>query len=145
MIQYLFQRSKKNLKIFFFFIGVIGLSSASSLKAEENDRFLRYLDIPLFAGFKELKDDSLLFNGIKGRLIESKARGEGEVEKIILFYHKVLPELGWKALKQVKKCTYKYCKVKYSREKEKLTIEVSLLSKGQKITEVSYELAPKVP
>lgn len=118
---------------------------ASSLKAEENHGFLRYLDIPLFSGFKELKEGSLLFNGVKGRLIESKARGEGEVEKVILFYHKVLPELGWKALKQAKKCTYKYCKVKYSREKERLTIEVSLLSKGQKITEVLYELAPKVP
>ncbi len=75
-------------------------------------------DLPLMDGLKQSDDAPLSFDSPGGRIIEAYAQSEAiEKQKIIDFYDKTLPQLGWTRLK--KKNAFSYM-----REGEELTISV---------------------
>jgi len=56
-------------------------------------------DLPLMAGLHELKGSGVMFSALEGRIIEVAANGKlgGAISqsKIISFYSRTLPQLGW--------------------------------------------------
>lgn len=85
-------------------------------------------------GLKQSEDSSLSFDTPSGRFIEAYAETEkiGK-QKIIDFYDKTLPQLGWKRLKQ------NSSNVSYIREGDILTISVE----AGTTTIVRFELTPQ--
>jgi len=57
--------------------------------------FLSDLDLPLMPGFQEEEKSRLLFDSPEGRIIEVTAYGSAAPEKILAYYKRLLPSLGW--------------------------------------------------
>ena len=78
-------------------------------------------DLPLMNGLKQSEDTALTFDSPGGRIIEAYAQSdEIEKQKIMDFYDKTLPQLGWTRLKKKSKSN----SFSYIREGEELTISV---------------------
>ena len=74
-------------------------------------------DLPLMDGLKQSEDAAVSFDSPGGRILEAYAQSERiEKQKVMEFYDKTLPQLGWTRLKKKKNS--------YTREGEELTISV---------------------
>jgi hypothetical protein len=74
-------------------------------------------DIPLLLGMNKIFDDSLGFDSSSGSIMTSSYETQIDLERVKNFYHKTLPQMGWKlVLSDIGKS-------KFKREKEKLEID----------------------
>ncbi|MAU41480.1 MAG: hypothetical protein CMF31_07645 [Kordiimonas sp.] len=99
--------------------------------------FLRDVDVPLPGGFTEIESQRTMFDSPEGRLIQTKAEGLMQAERVLIFYNQSLPALGWLKIIPSEKasiiCDDKaYACLTVLREGERLHIEiVSDQSQGQ--------------
>ncbi len=78
-------------------------------------------DLPLMDGLKQSEDAALSFDSPGGRIVEAYAQSEKiEKQKVMEFYDKTLPQLGWSRLKKKTPAS----SFSYVREGEELTISV---------------------
>ena len=78
-------------------------------------------DLPLMDDLKQAEDTAVSFDTPAGRIIEAYAQSnEIGKRKIVDFYNKTLPQLGWKRQPENKKGA----SVSYTREGEVLTISI---------------------
>jgi hypothetical protein len=132
------------------FLCPFGLQAAekegSSPNKISHQGFLKHLDIPLYDGFKELKEESVLFDSEFGRLIETKAEGTAYINKVMSFYSLILPKLGWKLDLAEASCNKQRCTQKWRRDKEELRLVILAKEKasmtGKSGLVVSYSLKP---
>lgn len=97
--------------LFFCFFSFSGVAADAAFMSG-------FEDLPLMDGLKQSEDVPLSFDSPGGRIIEAYAQSdELEKQKIIDFYDKTLPQLGWARLKKSKSPSY-------TREGEELTISV---------------------
>tara|TARA_B100001996_G_scaffold378866_1_gene363697 strand:+ start:917 stop:1309 length:393 start_codon:yes stop_codon:yes gene_type:complete len=83
----------KSLIIFVF---VTGLFSVSSLRSQDSYKFFSVIDdLPLMDGLFEVVDSGVAFETARGRIIEVSATGVLSQDKLLAFYNKTLPQLGW--------------------------------------------------
>ena len=71
----------------------------------ENAAFMSgFEDLPLMDGLKQAEDTAVSFDTPAGRIIEAYAQSnEIGKRKIVDFYNKTLPQLGWKRQSESKK------------------------------------------
>jgi imidazoleglycerol phosphate synthase glutamine amidotransferase subunit HisH len=74
-------------------------------------------DIPLLLGMNKIFDDSLGFDSSSGSIMTSSYETKIDLERVKNFYHKTLPQMGWKLVSS------DIAKSKFKREKEKLEID----------------------
>ena len=104
---------KKFLSALLFF----GFFSFSGGSAAEPVFMSGVEDLPLMDGLKQSEDAAVSFDSPGGRIVEAYAQSERiEKQKVMEFYDKTLPQLGWTRLKKKKNS--------YTREGEDLTISV---------------------
>ncbi|MBR1777599.1 MAG: hypothetical protein IJ752_03315 [Alphaproteobacteria bacterium] len=98
-----------------------GLFFSASGAAAESAFMSGFEDLPLMEGLKQSEEAAVSFDAPSGRIIEAYAQSSqiGK-QKIVDFYNKTLPQLGWKRLSENKKTS----SVSYMREGEMLTISV---------------------
>ena len=58
-------------------------------------------DIPLYKKMEYVEDSLILFDKIDGRYISVEITGNYDEEKVLKFYKKILPNLGWKEKKSL--------------------------------------------
>ena len=87
-----------NVVIFFtIFLSFAGLMVVSPLRAQEVPNFISAIDdLPLMDGLIEDKESATLFETALGRFIEVFASGVIEQDRLLAFYDKTLPQLGWR-------------------------------------------------
>lgn len=79
-------------------------------------------DLPLFGGFKEVKEENISYDSVDGRIIDATFYSNGaDVNEVRKFYEKTLPQLGW-----VKK-QYQI----YNRDGE--TLKLNILDEGKRV------------
>lgn len=101
---------------------VFFLASALPVKAEGTAFMSGFEDLPLMNGLIQQDDASVSFDTPAGRIIEAYAESpKVEKKKIIAFYDRTLPQLGWKKLKKQKDTS---ATASYSRDGETLDISV---------------------
>jgi hypothetical protein len=86
-------------------------------------------DLPLMPGLTEDADRSVVFDAPSGRIVESFATGAVDRDRVIDFYARTLPQLGWRADDGAR----------FVREGEVLVLE--FLGGGPALT-VRFALAP---
>jgi imidazoleglycerol phosphate synthase glutamine amidotransferase subunit HisH len=74
-------------------------------------------DIPLLLGMNKIFDDSLGFDSSSGSIMTSSYETKIDLERVKNFYHKTLPQMGWKLVSS------DIAKSKFKRGKEKLEID----------------------
>ncbi|MBQ8347702.1 MAG: hypothetical protein IJY17_08915 [Alphaproteobacteria bacterium] len=108
---------KKFLSALLFF----GFFSFSGGAAAESVFMSGFEDLPLMDGLKQSEDAALSFDSPGGRIVEAYAQSEKiEKQKVMEFYDKTLPQLGWSRLKKKTPAS----SFSYVREGEELTISV---------------------
>lgn len=85
---------KKLLTIAF----LLSLATPSLGVAQESSFFMSLDDVPLMEGLQELPEETLTFDKPEGRIIESYALLNDDVnaEGIFSYYKQVLPAFGWR-------------------------------------------------
>lgn len=87
-------------------------------------------DLPLMPGLQLVEDDDVLFTEPKaGRIAETTAEGEVDIDDMYMFYRRSLPQLGWKPLDTRR----------YIRDSEILRIEAHA---GGRVTRVEFSVTP---
>jgi hypothetical protein len=62
------------------------------------ERFLSVIDdLPLMPGLTEISGSAVTFSKPGGRIIEVAATGKTEVARVLVFYARTLPQLGWRS------------------------------------------------
>jgi len=56
-------------------------------------------DIPVYKKMEHVEDSLILFDKIDGRYVSVEITGDYEEDKVLKFYKKILPNLGWKEKK----------------------------------------------
>jgi len=56
-------------------------------------------DIPVYKKMEYVEDSLILFDKIDGRYVSVEITGDYEEDKVLKFYKKILPNLGWKEKK----------------------------------------------
>lgn len=87
-------------------------------------------DLPLMPGLLEVREATLVFDKLDGRLVRAVATGIATVPAVWRFYEETLPQLGWRRL----------AKGRFSRDGERLAIEVE--KNDSKLT-VRFAIAPQ--
>ena len=59
-------------------------------------------EIPLFKEMRNIEDSLILLDKINGRYVSTEIRGRHERKEVLNFYNKILPNLGWKKINQLK-------------------------------------------
>ena len=108
------------MKKFLFALLFFGFSFSGGAAAESV--FMSGLKpLPLMDGLKQSEDAALSFDSPGGRIVEAYAQSEKiEKQKVMEFYDKTLPQLGWSRLKKKTPAS----SFSYAREGEELTISV---------------------
>ena len=57
-------------------------------------------DIPVYKNMRYVENSNVLFDKIDGRFLSSEMVGKYEIKEIKIFYNSVLPNLGWKKVKE---------------------------------------------
>ena len=57
-------------------------------------------DIPVYKNMRYVENSNVLFDKIDGRFVSSEMVGNYEIKEIKIFYNSVLPNLGWKKVKE---------------------------------------------
>ena len=57
-------------------------------------------DIPVYKNMRYVENSNVLFDKIDGRFVSSEIVGKYEIKEIKTFYNSVLPNLGWKKVKE---------------------------------------------
>jgi hypothetical protein len=86
-------------------------------------------DLPLMPGLKADDDRDVLFAEPQGRIAETEAKGTVTIDSVYDFYHRTLPQLGWKIVDGRT----------YQRDSEKLRIDAA--SSGNTTT-VRFNVKP---
>ncbi len=72
------------------------LSVALSFPALAENGYSRVIeDLPLIPGMVEMQDRAVIFDTAGGRILETAAQTADSADKVIAFYDKALPALGW--------------------------------------------------
>jgi hypothetical protein len=87
-------------------------------------------DVPLMSGLAEASDDDMTFDVPEGRIVETLAIGQPSVDKVLAFYTRTLPQLGWI---QAGETTFR-------RDGETLTLEAVAV---EHTTRVTFRLSPQ--
>ncbi len=75
----------------------IALWLAASAPAGAAEKFLSSIDdLPLAPGLAEVAGSAVTFSKPEGRIVEVLASGKTETARVLVFYAKALPQLGWK-------------------------------------------------
>ena len=53
-------------------------------------------DIPVYKKMEYVEDSLILFDKIDGRYVSAEITGNYDEDKVLKFYKKILPNLGWK-------------------------------------------------
>tara|TARA_B100000683_G_C12201243_1_gene436688 strand:+ start:283 stop:651 length:369 start_codon:yes stop_codon:yes gene_type:complete len=56
-------------------------------------------DIPVYKKMEHVEDSLILFDKIDGRYVSVEITGDYDEDKVLKFYKKILPNLGWKEKK----------------------------------------------
>ena len=83
-----------------FIVLVIGLvlpfAAFSPLAAAE--RFLSVInDLPLMPALTEIEGSAVTFSKPQGRIVDVAATGKTDKARVLVFYAKTLPQLGWQS------------------------------------------------
>lgn len=90
-------------------------------------------DLPLYSGFVPSKTGNVVYDTERGRIVEAMyEKHAANVEEVQQFYHKALPQLGWR----------RFDEEHYEREGESMQIMVSEDSKGKVV--LRFYVTPKV-
>ena len=57
-------------------------------------------DIPVYKNMRYVENSNVLFDKIDGRFVSSEMVGKYEIKEIKIFNNSVLPNLGWKKVKE---------------------------------------------
>ena len=90
-------------------------------------------NLPLVNGFKEDLENIVVFETPMGRIIETSARGKGNLQDAIDFYQKSLPQLGWDTRS----------KTQYHKNGEMLKIEVKDKTDVESIIRIFFKITPQ--
>ena len=90
---------RKSVKRIFFMVVVFLCLSWWEVRAEEDQKYLRYLsDIPILERGEELEEQAIFFDKAEGRVVEEVIFvPHFDQKKIKNFYTATLPALGWEA------------------------------------------------
>lgn len=100
------------------------------------DAFLSVLDdMPLMPGFTELTDQAADFETPEGRIVNAAAEGAVTEKKVLAFYDRTLPALGWQ----------REGSGRFIRDRERLAITVSRVAPrdGAARTVVRFTVRPR--
>lgn len=76
----------------------VTLPFAAFFPAVAAERFLSVIDdLPLMPALTEIAGSAVTFSKPGGRIIEVAATGKTEKARVLVFYAKTLPQLGWKS------------------------------------------------
>lgn len=76
----------------------IAISLASAVGAQGGSGFLEDVDdLPLPEGFVEDSGTRMVFDKPEGRIVDTAASGTGDANRVLAFYARTLPALGWQA------------------------------------------------
>jgi hypothetical protein len=106
-----------------------GLGSASD-PAVAADFLDAIQDVPLMEGLIETSDEDVTFDVPEGRIVTAEASGQPSVDKVLAFYARTLPQLGWT---QAGETTFR-------RDGETLTLEAE---RTQNTTHLTFRLSPQ--
>ena len=90
-------------------------------------------NLPLVNGFKEDLENIVVFETPMGRIIETSALGKGNLQDVIDFYQKSLPQLGWDTKS----------KTQYHKNGEMLKIEVKDKTDAESIIRIFFKITPQ--
>jgi hypothetical protein len=113
-----------------FLIALACLALATS-PARAAEFFEALPDVPLMPGLLEAPDDDVSFDVPEGRIVETEATGQPSVDKVLAFYARALPQLGWT---QAGEATFR-------RDGETLTLEAAQADKTT--THLTVRLTPQ--
>ena len=75
----------------------VGVVSVSPLCAKEPPKFISAIDdLPLMEGLVEDAGSATVFETARGRIVEVFASGAMKRDRLLGFYEKTLPQLGWR-------------------------------------------------
>ncbi len=88
-------------------------------------------DLPLMDGLREAEGESMVFDTVAGRIVESYATGAVTRSQVLEFYATTLPQLGWR----------RHSEGTFQREDEILKLEFSAAAAKSVLT-VRFALSP---
>ena len=88
-------------------------------------------DLPLMDGLREAEEESMVFDTVAGRIVESYASGAVTRRQVLEFYASTLPQLGWRRRGETT----------FQRENEILKLEFSTTAANPALT-VRFALSP---
>ena len=106
------------------------LLASAALPALAGDFLDALPDVPLMEGLQEMPDDDIDFDVPEGRIVETSATGQLSVDKVLAFYTRTLPQLGWI---QAGETTFR-------RDGETLTLEAVTAGPAIRVT---FRLSPQ--
>ncbi len=134
----------RNVIFLFLALGIYGCASTSSkeniTKNEallEPSALVKFVDIPVPAGFKIMPQDSYSFESAGVRVGVLKYQGKANSDRVVNFYKEQMPMYNWNLLNVVQ---YGEMLLNFDRDSE--TCIIRLMPKGSSIT-VSISLGPK--
>ena len=88
--------SKIKLSITIFLLFFLVFNTSKALK------FINGLeDIPIYKKMEYVEESLILFDKIDGRYVSVEITGDYDENKVLKFYKKILPNLGWKEKKSL--------------------------------------------
>lgn len=111
--------------------------SVGGQKMLEPQAIVRFIDLPVPAGFKLLSEESYVFEGAGVRVGALKYQGKANADEIVSFYKEQMPMYNWALLNIIE---YGSRLLNFDREKESCIINI--LPRGSKVI-ISISLGPK--
>ena len=76
----------------------VTLPFAAFFPAVAAERFLSVIDdLPLMPALTEIAGSAVTFSKPGGRIVEVAATGKTEMARVLVFYARTLPQLGWRS------------------------------------------------
>ncbi|MDB4173059.1 hypothetical protein N9748_00385 [bacterium] len=105
------------------------------VQAQEAGYVAGFESLPLMPGLTELINERVNFDTPAGRIVEAKTQGDIKAQTVEMFYAKTLPQLGWQ----------KIGPLKFERDGERLSIEISTVSRTGENLIVRFAIRPVSP
>lgn len=119
------------MKQFIGYIAWLCLILSLSAEAETPVQFSETVaDLPLMAGFREIKEAGIVFDKPSGRIVEIVTEGDADKDAVLSFYRDTLPQLGWTPVTGWK----------FNREGESLTLKIN---RSNAILRLHISIAPE--
>ncbi len=122
-----------------FAVALVAAPSIGNAATGESTVYLEDIaDMPLAPGLTEDTNAGLVFDKPDGRIVDAVATGKVARDAVAAFYDGVLPELGWRRVRQGK--VNGGTELIYDRDDEQITITIA----GDRTrTTVHFEVSPK--